>query len=92
MAVAYGDFDSMALCFTKRLAEGEMKAQVFFDDMEKDSYGVCDIPEMAKLQMEKGYSNIRPMCCMDRQEFMMLLFIRYRDLIMKVEEDVKGAQ
>jgi len=91
METVWGDFDSMALCFTNRLAEGGMKRHVLFDDMDEKSYGVCDVNGFVELVEKKGLERIRPMCCMDRQEFMMLIFIRYRDIVMAVEKDVKGA-
>lgn len=89
MAVVYGDFDSMAACFVNRLVGEEMAGVVFFTDMATQTHGVCDIVELAELERTKGRRNIRPLCCMDRQEFLMLIMIRYRDLVMEVNKDAE---
>lgn len=87
MSVIWGDFESMAACFVNKLTAPELKAWVLLADNTQRTYGVCTIPELAELHREKGLKNVRPLCCMDRQEFMSLIFIRYHDLVMEVSRD-----
>lgn len=88
MAIVYGDFESMALHFLRELPKKRKGNLVFFHDMTRDTYGVCDAPELAELVDAKKIGKVRPVCCMTAGEFTGLLFARYLDFFPGVDDAV----
>lgn len=89
MSVVWGDFESMAVHYLKQLPKMKKGPLVFFYDMTLNTYGVCDVPELASMMNEKGIGKIRPICCMLEDEFIGLLIARYRDFF---KEEADGAK
>lgn len=89
MAVAWGDFESMALHYIKLLASPIHKDSIWIQDGDSGPYGVCSYQEYAQLTAEHGEGRYRPVSTMTRLEFMGLLLVRYSDFFPEVEDATK---
>lgn len=87
MAIAWGDFDSMALNYIKRLADPKENDPIWIEDGDGGPYAICSYQEWAKLCREHGSGRYRPVSTMTRVEFMGLLLVRYKDFFPE-ENDV----
>lgn len=79
MAIVWGDFDTTALCYIKRLASETELDPIWFEDGPDGPYGVATYQEWAQLCERRGPDKLRPVSTMTRVEFMGLLLVRYRD-------------
>lgn len=85
MAIAWGNFESMALHYIKLLASPTERDPIWIEDGNSGTYGVCTYMEFAQLVALRGEGTYRPVCTMTKVEFLGLLLIRYKDFFPEEE-------
>ncbi|MBA7680029.1 hypothetical protein ES703_88336 [subsurface metagenome] len=79
MAVAWGNFEDMAVYYLRELAKRGEETPMMICKTLEPVYGVCSYVEYAGLIEMSGPGMLRPVSAASPDEFMGLLFARYLD-------------